>query len=208
MRGVVNTIHAFYYTGPHTSSNLPDAEQLLARLAPARRERFGRQSSTSQRAVSLAAWRLLELGMQRCGHTDFRLANVVHPLDGKPYWSNDAKIDFSLSHARGIAVCAIGANVVLGCDAEERKRIELRLTQRLVADNAVRMPCWTELEAVVKAAGKGIMHGRDIEWTAREAIFDGQRWWCYPIECGALHAAHVAVNMPDCEIVVTEVIVL
>ena len=211
MRGVFEAIHAFYYTGAYTSVLLPEAEQVRARLAPARRERFDRQSATVQRAVSLAAWRLLEIGMQRCGFTDFRLVDVVHPIDGKPLWSgakntpDGRRVDFSISHAHGIAACAIAKGVTVGCDAEERKRIKPRLTQRLVADDAARMPCWTELEAVVKAAGKGIMHGRDIVWTEHAAMFDGVCWWCYPVECGSLHAVHVAADKPNLKIIVSEV---
>lgn len=205
MRGVSSDVRAFYYTGPYTSSLPPHAEEILARLAPARRARFAKQLSTPQRAVGLAAWRLLELGMERCGYARFRLADVVHPLDAKPYWPADAPVDFSLSHARGIALCAIGAACKVGCDAEERKRIEPRLTQRLVADDAARMPCWTELEAVVKGAGQGIMHGRDIVWTEHEAHFAGKTWWPHPIDCGPLHAAHVAVDRPDVRVIVAEV---
>lgn len=201
MGGVSNVVRTFYYTGPQTSSLPPDADLIFARMAPARRDRFARQTSIPQRAVSLAAWRLLELGMQRCGYAEFRLADVIHP-DGKPYWPNGLYVDFSLSHARGIAACAIGAGVTVGCDAEERKRVDPRLTRRLVADSAFRTPCWTELEAVVKAAGKGVMHGREIDWRERDAGFDGRTWWCHAIECGPLHVAHVAVDRPDARIVV------
>lgn len=166
---------------------------------------------TPQRAVSLAAWRLLEVGMRHCGYHDFQLADVVHPEDAKPYWSGagarlDAHVDFSISHARGIAACAIGHGVVVGCDAEERQRIQRHLTQRLVRADAVRFPCWTELEAVVKAAGLGIMHGNEIQWTAHAAFLDGRSWWCYPIASGPLHAAHVAADAANLSLQVTQVV--
>jgi phosphopantetheinyl transferase len=209
MRRVSKLIQAFYYTGPHTITVLPTAEALRERMAPARRARDDRQRDTPARAVGLAAWRLLEIGMQRVGFSDFQLADVTHPEDGKPFWpaakQAGARVDFSLSHARGIALCVIAADLVVGCDVEERRRIEPRLTQRLTRADAPRLPCWTELEAVVKAAGLGIMHGQEIEWSLQDATLNNVRWWCYPIECSTAHAAHVAANASNAQINVSQV---
>jgi phosphopantetheinyl transferase len=209
MRRVSKRIQVFYYTGPYTSTVLPAAEALRERMAPARRARDDRQRDTPSRAVALAAWRLLEIGMQRGGYR-FNLSEVTHPDDGKPFWSPPAQssvqtVDFSISHSRGIAMCAIAEGLVIGCDAEERRRIEPRLTQRLTRPGSLRMPCWTELESVVKAAGVGIMHGQEIEWTANGAILNGVNWWCYQVDCGTVHAAHVAANAPDVQVTVNEV---
>jgi phosphopantetheinyl transferase len=214
MRRVSKLIQAFYYTGAYTSTVLPEAETLRARLAPARRARDDRQRDTPQRAVSLAAWRLLEMGMKRCGYGQFELADVVHPEDGKPYWSltigqsAEERVDFSLSHARGIALCTIASGITIGCDAEERRRIEPRLTQRLTRADAPRLPCWTELESVVKAAGLGIMHGQEIDWLPDHAVLQGTQWWCYPIACGDVHASHVAANAANVCVAINHVLEL
>lgn len=206
MRRVSKTIQAFYYTGPYTSTVFPAADALRERMAPARRARDDRQRDTPSRAVALAAWRLLEIGMQRCGYR-FNLSEVTHPEDGKPFWTSAGadRVDFSLSHSRGVALCAIAKDTTIGCDAEERRRIEPRLTQRLTRPGSLRLPCWTELESVVKAAGLGIMHGQEIEWTESGAVLNGVNWWCYPIDLGTVHAAHVAADAPDVQVIVNPV---
>jgi len=214
MRRVSKIIQAFYYTGDHTSTVFPGAGAFRERMAPARRDRDDKQRDTPSRAVSLAAWRLLELGMQRCGYDGFKLFDVLHPENGKPSWSQavslpaERRVDFSISHARGIAMCAIAAGLVIGCDVEERARIQPRLTRRLTPDHAPRLPCWTELEAVTKATGLGIMHGHEIVWTLSDATLQGKRWWCYPVDCGVTYAAHVAADAPDVQVIVNNVLEL
>jgi phosphopantetheinyl transferase len=204
---VVSTaIHTFYYTGPYTSALMPDAEEVRQRLAPVRRDRLDRQIAITQRAVSLAAWRLLELSMHRLGMAEFRLADVIHPVDGKPHWVNSQGIDFNISHARGMAFCAIAKEATVGCDAEDRARLDESLTKRILAADATRVPCWTEIESIVKAAGKGIMHGAEIVWRPDGGEFDGQSWWCYAINDSATHAMHVAANKPKLELITTEVV--
>src|SRR5712672_863770 len=73
-------IEVFYYTGPYTRTLLPAASALLARLNPARRQRFEQRVDGAQRALDLAALRVLEIAMQAGGHDSFALADVIYPL--------------------------------------------------------------------------------------------------------------------------------
>jgi hypothetical protein len=86
--------------------------------------------------------------------------------------------------------------VDVGCDVERRERIQRQLTERVVREDAPRLPCWTEVEAVTKAAGLGIAHGREVLWKNDCALLGGQTWWCYSFSCGPEYAAHVAANAP------------
>jgi len=54
---------------------------------------------------------------------------------------------------------------------------------------------WTQIEAVLKGAGVGIMHGREIEWRERSALLRGEEWWLHEIDFGSNYIAHVATNV-------------
>jgi len=202
-------IQVFYYTGPSTSTLLPSADALIARLSVARRQRFERRIDGAQRALDLAALRVLELAMQACGHVSFRLADVEYPfaagISEKPRW-RAGPVDFSLSHAKSIAACAVASGCQVGLDAEDRRTINPRTVSRLVPadasivtglDEGNALARWTRIEAVLKGAGLGVMHGREINWSDDAIVLRGQQWWLHPIDCGADHIAHVAVNTPD-----------
>jgi phosphopantetheinyl transferase len=197
-----------YYTGPYTSTLLPNSDALLARVNPERRRRFERRLSV-QRALDLAALRLLEKGMWACGHTDFKLADVEYPeqagVTGKPVWKLGA-VSFSISHARSIVACAIASECLVGLDVESQRRIDPRVVRRLLNDEAAAAPGldednalrrWTQIEAVLKGAGIGVLHGREIKWDENSASLRGERWWVHTIDCGPENTAHVAVNASD-----------
>jgi phosphopantetheinyl transferase len=201
-------VQVFYYTGLHTRTPFSDSAAMIARMAPAQSARFAALPAAAHTAVRLAAWRLLELGMLRLGQEHFRLADITHRELAKPQWFGQGaglQVDFSLSHARGVAACAIATGITVGCDVEERARIQTHLTQRIVRQDAARLPCWTEVEAVVKAAGIGIAHGHDVLWTATAAQVSQRQWWCYRFDCGPQFAAHVAADAPYLRVVATEV---
>jgi phosphopantetheinyl transferase len=202
-------IQLFYYTGPHTSTLLPQADALLARLNSVRRQRFEQRVAVSQRALDLAALRLLELGMGRGGHTEYELKDIEYSSTGgitnKPRWPA-GHIDFSISHAKGIAACAIAVGCKVGADTEDRRYIDPHTVRRLMStdaslarnlDDSNALSCWTQVEAVLKGAGLGVMHGREIEWREDAIILRGERWWVHSIDCGSEHVGHVAVNQPS-----------
>lgn len=201
-------VHLVYYTGPHAGLSLPASRALLARLPFVRRARFDRQRSESQRALDLASLRLLEIGMQRAGQARFRLAEVAYPvasgLAEKPHWPASG-VDFSIAHTSGLAGCAIARGCRVGFDVEIVRSIDPRLVARLLRADArllrdltehSALACWTQIEAVLKGAGIGVMHGSEIEWLEDEVILRGRRWWIHPVECGDAHVMHVAVDSP------------
>jgi len=58
---------------------------------------------------------------------------------------------------------------------------------------------WTQVEAIVKAAGLGISHAMDIEWNADESNFvklSGRFWWWQPVQLDEHHVVHVAAGIP------------
>jgi hypothetical protein len=210
-------IQLFYYTGPYTSTLLPTADALLARLNTVRRERFGLRTVGEQRALDLAALRVLELGMECGGHRAFALKDVEYPVEagitGKPRW-RAGPIDFSISHAKAIAACAIASGCKVGLDVEDHRIIDPRTVRRLMPEGALlardldasnALSRWTQIEAVIKGAGLGVMHGREIDWQDRTIVLRGEQWWVHAVDCGSGHVGHVAVNAPNVSLTVMRV---
>jgi phosphopantetheinyl transferase len=208
-------IHVFYYTGEFTGTLLPDAEELASRLNPARRERLAKRRD-DQRALELSALRLLEIAMQVRGYPTFKLSDIDYPeqagVTGKPRWTQ-GQATFSISHAHSMAMVAVSAAPV-GVDAELNRSIDPKIVRRVLHDNAAIVQGldewnaamrWTQVEAVMKAAGLGILHGREIDWLAHEIRLRGQCWHLHSVDCGPLHVAHVATELPNATVATVRV---
>jgi len=206
------SIRIFYYTGPYTGTLLPQADGLVARLSAARRARLAKRAAESQRALELVALRLLELGMEASGHGAFRVADVEYPeangISGKPLWAG-AGVDFSISHANSMAMVAIAQDGRVGVDVELARPIEVRIVRRLLREDAAigaelgehnALQRWTQIEAILKGAGIGVMHGREIDWRADGIRLRDVRWHLHRIDCGPDHIAHVATDQPDANV--------
>jgi phosphopantetheinyl transferase len=206
------TIHVFYYTGCHTSTLLPGAESLLARINRVRRERFARRAPGPQQALDLVTQRVLELAMVACGHSRFKLRHVEYPdnngISGKPYWTQGVA-DFSISHTQGMVACAVAKGCSVGLDVEEQREIRQRTVRRLLADDAViardltaqnALSRWTQVEAVLKGAGLGVMHGREIQWQESTTRLHERQWWLHRVDCGPRHQMHLAVDVPQMQL--------
>lgn len=205
------TIDVFYYTGPYTDTLLPGADALIGRLSPARRERLLKHAEP-QRRIELAALRILELGMGVRGHSTFALADVefvqVAGVTKKPYWTKGS-VNFSISHTDAMAMVAIASIGAVGIDVEHRRPVDPRVVRRLLNEQAASaaeltednaLSRWTEIEAVLKAAGAGVMHGKEIDWRPDSVTMRNRRWFVHPVKCGDGHIAHVASDVASAKV--------
>jgi hypothetical protein len=208
-------IRVFYYTGEYTGTLLPEWSALAARLNPLRRERLLKRSS-EQQALEAAALRLQEVAMQAAGYGSFRLEDVDYPeaagVTGKPIWRSGLA-DFSISHARSMAMIAV-ADTPVGVDVEFNRPIDPRIVKRVLREDAVPLRAlsesnalerWTAVEAVMKAAGIGILHGREIEWRADGIRLRDKEWYVRPVQCGDDHVGHVCTTVSNAKIEVVRV---
>jgi hypothetical protein len=156
--------------------------------------------------------RILELGMAVRGHSTFALADVefvqVAGVTKKPYWIK-GEVSFSISHTESMAMVAIASAGAVGIDVEHVQPVDPRVVRRLLnepaaaaadlsEDNALSR--WTQIEAVLKAAGAGVMHGREIEWRPDAVWMRERRWYVHPINCGGGHVAHVATDISQAKV--------
>ncbi|MFB7330316.1 4'-phosphopantetheinyl transferase family protein [Streptomyces adustus] len=141
----------------------------------ARRRRILREADRDR---ALAAWVLARLVLgERLGRDpaalrfDRTCAHCGDPDHGKPVVESAGPgLDFSLSHAGGLAVVAVSDRTV-GLDIEDAtagvRPLDAALTARERAacpDYAGFVRLWTRKEAVLKAAGKGLdIHPGRIE---------------------------------------------
>ena len=114
--------------------------------------------------------RLLSFGLDCLYGLPFDEADLSFEPKGKPHLTQHPEIHFSISHCRGMVVCALGAQRV-GVDAEApRRRISEALRHRILSPeeqatlsglpedevNFCFLRFWTLKEAYVKYLGIGI----------------------------------------------------
>jgi phosphopantetheinyl transferase len=204
------SVTVFSYTGQFVDRLWPEATSLRLRMSSTRRERYDRLGA-KQRILPVAALRLLELAMNHCGHTTFRLMDVESIANKKPIWSGagDMGVDFSLSHANGVVIVAVARGTQIGIDVEPANAVAPKTMQRLMSLSGRQLPAldeanstarWTQVEAIVKAAGLGIPHATDIEWNAVGetpfANLNGQRWWWQSVDIDDRFVVHLAAEAP------------
>ena len=114
-------------------------------------------STVSGGSLSDAAHRLLQT---ICGFS----ARILREAHGKPYFPDHPDCHFSLSHTRGMVVCAL-SNTRVGVDVERPRIIRPALARRCFgeaelvwaqADKQRFLALWTRKEAVLKCSGEGI----------------------------------------------------
>lgn len=98
------------------------------------------------------------------------LSAIRRPDRGKPRWPGGP--DFSITHARGFAACAVApAGITIGIDLEPAGRVRLQSIRRVLTaaeeralvagGDATRL--WTGKEAVLKAAGASLADAASVE---------------------------------------------
>ena len=115
-----------------------------------------------------AAYELLDAAVSFLGLTCGRIEKTEH---GKPYFSDEPNLYFSLSHTDGYAVCAVG-DEPCGIDIEAEREISVKIRDRYLggasAEEAVLR--WTQRESYGKYEGRGFFAG-DIPEDVRFVTF-------------------------------------
>ena len=132
-------------------------------------------------AEHFAAYALLKKGLEQLGLPPMQ---VLYTENGKPYFEGDP-IFFSLSHTRGIAVCAI-SDAPIGVDIEEIRPKKIESLKRIAArmfnekenkyldaynyELSAFYEIWVRKEAMVKRSGIGIKGMIDADSCSSEVL--------------------------------------
>lgn len=133
-----------------------DAQTLRRRLATG-----GGQDSATGLALLAHCGRVMNLPP---------LSAILRPDGGKPHWPGGP--DFSITHARGFAACAVAPpGLAIGIDLEPAGRVRPQSIRRVLTAaeeraldaglDATRL--WTAKEAVLKAAGASLADAGSVE---------------------------------------------
>ena len=182
---------------------LADASALTG-IPPWRRAYILRYKRAEDRRRSLGVWRLMEKMLAARG---FRAQDVAVDANGKPHCDG---IYFSLSHAGGLALCAVSDKPV-GCDIEHVKDAPFELASRIFCPDeraylrAAQEPgeaqrrfftLWTLKESYMKMTGEGLGLSPErlkIRIPALTLLKDGVRQ-----PCTLFHTAHGEYEIALC----------
>jgi phosphopantetheinyl transferase len=123
-------------------------------------------------------------GLRRAADRYVRPDELRFPQGGKP--SVDGPASFSISHSSRRVGCAIGRAQQVGFDLEPREaRASTIDTHR-----------WTAVEAVLKAAGAGLIRAHDVELDGRleSGRLDGRDYRLYRLALHDDSIAHLAAD--------------
>lgn len=134
-------------------------------------ERLQRITNSESRRLFLTGRGLLRKTLSQCSGIDPRSLEFQYNTYGKPSLKTqiEPSLEFSVSHTRGIAMCAVASDSPLGVDVEHDRRVEnpLEIARRFFAPAEAEelerlsaeqrggafLDLWTLRESFVKARG-------------------------------------------------------
>lgn len=177
-------------------------------------ERVLRQCRVSDRCARILDKWLLLRALASLGFSGATLNSLQYDSFGRPSMAGAADLDFSLSHASDLAVCAVTRRGRVGIDVEQLRAVRsedfrdvfgsgarLRLRSEQWSQQSFFRE-WTQLEAVLKADGCGMSELLNtVEGDGRSASFAGRRWFLHEVPIGSGYACHVACEFEHPQLV-------
>jgi len=150
---------------------------------------------------------MLRRGLDEHGLKDFDLKNLIYNKLQKPQLPG--KVQFNISHAGNVVICAFNTDGVIGVDIEIIQPITLEDFEFIFDTDTFRQlrqardqegaffEAWTIREAVLKAEGSGITEdAKKIIYQDEVAKFKDQEWFIKPFPVPKKHIAHIATKAP------------
>ncbi|MGN6568981.1 MAG: 4'-phosphopantetheinyl transferase family protein [Flavipsychrobacter sp.] len=142
-------------------------EEQLGLLTRQQRERLLTYKDERDRQLRLQGKLLVGNVMQQLGITNYTPDDIKYDEHNRPY--TDHEVDFNISHAGDIAVCGGVTGSRIGVDIENLKPINIADVSEVFSEDEWNIitnsaepimtvyKLWTRKEAVLKAAGKGML---------------------------------------------------
>ena len=132
--------------------------------------------------------------------------------NGKPLFRHG--LNFSISHAEGLTVCAAAGNTVVGIDVEKITMIDLNLYQdyfkveewqEIKEDHSRFWVLWTRKEAMVKATGIGLEEQLNlVPVLDNETTFRGNKFYYNDLSVGGTYQCQLVSTLKQASLNVSE----
>ncbi|HMQ59802.1 MAG TPA: 4'-phosphopantetheinyl transferase superfamily protein [Flavilitoribacter sp.] len=185
--------------------------QLVEMIPPSHQQTVNRYLKWEDRQRSLFGKLLVRQIFQDLGVSDFSLQKVEYTAYQRPFFPGN--IDFNLSHAGDLIVCAASPHTRLGIDVEQIKSVDLDSFSLVLtpnqqqtiqtADNPLDafFRLWTLKESVVKANGKGLsIPLNEVETDYRSVRIENEIWHLHELHCDEMHKGYLATAMPGIDL--------
>jgi len=156
-------------------------EKLYFRSEASRRKKAKRLKNQPDKKLSIAAGELVRQAISEEFNIDKNDIRFRVNKGGKPY-TESVKAEFSISHSKDIAVCAISDRPV-GIDIEYMRNVNIDVAKKYFTENEQKyvfekpklsnqrfFEIWTKKEAYVKLYGKGIPYFKEFSVIGNENI--------------------------------------
>jgi 4'-phosphopantetheinyl transferase len=196
------------------STRNPIFSEILKRLDFPTQERIGRIKSENVRNLKIVSWLLKYYALRLGGFETSLLSNIHYSGKGKPFipgWKS-----FNSSDSESIAALATCSKGNIGIDIEkcivpDPLLLEATMSpeEKLYLENASPeyfYTFWTRKEAVLKAAGTGLVDDlQSIDCTKNPVSYTNAEWYWFPIQLHNEYVAHVVSDEQDVAIDIHEV---
>jgi 4'-phosphopantetheinyl transferase len=177
----------------------------MARFPFRLQERIRRQRRLPDRCAQILDKWLLLKALGWMGVSDATLDNLKYDASGRPSMQDSSGLDFSLSHSGSFVVCVVGQRGRVGVDVELLREVRSSDFTEIFAESAwKRMQQesvskksffreWTQLEAVLKADGRGMrVAPGTVESDGHRAYLSGQYWFLHEVVLEGDYSCHIA----------------
>ncbi len=150
---------------------------------------------------------MLRRGLDDHGLKDFNLKDLLYNKLQKP--ALPGPVQFNISHAGNVVVCAFNTEGLIGVDVEFVKPVTLEDYEFIFDTDTYRQlrqardqegaffEAWTIREAILKAEGSGLTEdAKKIVYKDGKARFKNQDWFIKTFPVPKHHLAHFATNAP------------
>ena len=165
---------------------------------------------------SLLGLHVLRQGLKNID-ASYSLNSIEYAANGKPFLK--LPVNFSISHAGAISLCAVSSVHAIGIDCEEIidkplsdfksqfTSTEWNWINGDQADMRRFYTCWTRKEALLKATGQGLTTDLSVVNTKADHIkWEEQSWYWYPISIHPDYVVSLACNTAHAQLQIKEVV--
>jgi len=198
------TIYVHNFSEPLNKSEFED---YLLQFPDAMSKKIMRYRKWEDRHRALFGKVMLRRGLDEHGLKDFDLKDLRYNKLKKP--ELPGAVQFNISHAGNVVICAFNTEGVIGVDVEIIKPVILEDYEFIFDTDTFRQlrqagdqegaffEAWTIREAILKAEGSGLTEdAKKIVLKDGIAKFKDQEWFIKPFPVPKQHIAHLATNAP------------